>query len=206
MTALSAWRVRGSYLEACNCDAVCPCRREGDREGGLSTLGRCEFVLSWDVHDGAAGDLDLSGHQVVMVGWYDEAEPNWPWRVTLYVDSRADAAQRDALSSIFLGRAGGTTLKNFAVMIGIGEVYGIHPAQITLNHDPSRGRIEVGSKVLVRAERVMETAGAVSCGISGHDRPGTELVMEVMRVDDELSWEYTGKCGFSADFDYSSDE
>ena len=27
-----------------------------------------------------------------------------------------------------------------------------------------------------------------------------------VRVGDELSWEYTGKCGFAADFDYSSDE
>ena len=204
MTSLSSWRVRGSYLEACNCDAVCPCRREGDREGGRSTLGKCEFVLSWDIHEGAAGDLDLSGHQVVMVGWYDDDEP-WVWRVILYVDSKANDAQREALSSIFLGQAGGTTLNNFAAAIGLGEVLAVHPAEITLDHDPVRATIEVGTKVAVRATRVMETAGAVSCGISGHDRPGTELVMDIMRVDNQLSWEYAGKCGFAASFDYSSD-
>ena len=205
MTSLSPWRVRGSYLEACNCDAVCPCRREGDRDGGRSTLGKCEFVLSWDIHDGAAGDIDLSGHQVVMVGWYDDDEA-WVWRVILYVDSRTDDAQREALSSIFLGQAGGTTLQNFAAAIGLGEVHAIHTADISLRHDPVQGTIKVGTKVAVRAQRVMETAGAVSCGIPGHDHPGTELVMEIMRVDDELAWEYTGKCGFAADFNYSSDE
>ncbi len=205
MTPLPTWRVRGSYLEACNCDAVCPCRREGARDGGQSTLGRCEFVLSWDIHNGVAGDLDLSGHQVVMVGWYADEPVSTPWRVILYVDSRADDAQSEALSSIFLGQAGGTTLRNFAVAIAIDEVRVVHPAEISLDHDPVRGRIEVGAKVAVQAQRVMETAGAVSCGIPGHDRPGTELVMEAMRVDDEMSWEYSGKCGFATDFDYSSE-
>ena len=205
MTTSPTWRVRGSYLEACNCDAVCPCRREGDRDGGRSTLGKCEFVLSWDIHDGVSGDIDLSGHQVVMVGWYDDDEP-WIWRVILYVDSKTDDAQREALSSIFLGKVGGTTFQNFAAAIGLGEVHAVHVADISLQHDPAQGTIQVSTKVAVRAQRVMETAGAVSCGISGHDRPGTELVMEMMRVDDELSWEYTGKCGFAADFDYSSDE
>ena len=204
MTSLPPWRVRGSYLEACNCDAVCPCRREGERQGGRSTSGKCEFVLSWDIHDGAAGDLDLSGHQVVMVGWYDDDEPNSPWRVILYVDTKADDAKREALSSIFLGQAGGTTLRNFAAAIGIGEVHAVHPADISLHHDPIVRRIEVGSKVLVRARQAVETAAAVSCGIPGHDHPGNELVMAVMRVDDELSWEYSGKCGFESDFDYSS--
>ncbi|MDQ4143733.1 MAG: DUF1326 domain-containing protein [Actinomycetota bacterium] len=203
MASFSSWRVCGSYLEACNCDAVCPCRREGDRSGGRSTLGRCEFVLSWDIHDGAAADLDLSGHQVVMLGWYDDDEPRSPWRVILYVDSRADDAQREALSSIFLGRAGGTTLRNFAAAIG--EVHAVHAADISLDHDPVRRTIEVGSRVAVRTRQVMDTAGAVSCGIPGHDHPGSELVMEVMRVNDELSWEYSGKCGFATDFDYSSD-
>jgi hypothetical protein len=28
------WRVSGSYLEACNCEAICPCRRIGGRAGG----------------------------------------------------------------------------------------------------------------------------------------------------------------------------
>jgi len=26
-----AWELSGSHYEACNCEAVCPCRRHGDR-------------------------------------------------------------------------------------------------------------------------------------------------------------------------------
>ena len=28
------WRVRGSYFEGCNCEAICPCRSVGGRPGG----------------------------------------------------------------------------------------------------------------------------------------------------------------------------
>jgi hypothetical protein len=37
--SLSPWHVRGTYLEACNCDPICPCRRIGGRAGGRSTHG-----------------------------------------------------------------------------------------------------------------------------------------------------------------------
>jgi hypothetical protein len=46
----------------------------------------------------------------------------------------------------------------------------------------------------------------VSCGIPGHDRPGTEMLTEVQRVDDPpLRWEVFGRCGFATDFAYRSD-
>ena len=31
------WQISGTYLEACNCDAICPCRRIDGRQGGRST-------------------------------------------------------------------------------------------------------------------------------------------------------------------------
>ena len=42
------WRISGSYLEACNCQAICPCRRIGGRPGGLgwrhfaAAMRRCQ--------------------------------------------------------------------------------------------------------------------------------------------------------------------
>ncbi|MFI4972559.1 MAG: DUF1326 domain-containing protein [Hyphomicrobiales bacterium] len=55
------WRVAGSYVESCNCDAICPCRRTGEAEGGLSTHGVCDFALSWRVEKGHHGDENLYG-------------------------------------------------------------------------------------------------------------------------------------------------
>jgi hypothetical protein len=51
------WRVSGSYFEACNCEAICPCRKTGGRPGGRSTYGICDFALSWLVTDGDAQEF-----------------------------------------------------------------------------------------------------------------------------------------------------
>ena len=42
---IERWEVAGSYFEACNCDAVCPCRRVDGRVGGRSTHGVCQLAL-----------------------------------------------------------------------------------------------------------------------------------------------------------------
>ena len=48
------WAISGTYLEACNCEVICPCRRVGGRAGGRSTYGTCQGALSWAVLDGRA--------------------------------------------------------------------------------------------------------------------------------------------------------
>jgi hypothetical protein len=198
------WRVSGSYFEACNCEAVCPCRQEGDRPGGRSNYGICDFALSWRVVDGQAGSTDLSGLGVVLTGSYNDDEPGSPWRVALYVDERATATQHDALAAIFLGRAGGTTLRNFGAAIG--EVLAVRSAAIHLDHQAGKQRIEVGEMVRVVALRPVSADGPVSCGIPGHDRPGEEHIASEFRVDDPpLRWELHGRCAFSSDFAYNSE-
>lgn len=180
MTGVLPWRVAGSYFEACSCEAVCPCRREGDRMGGRSTYGVCDFALSWLINEGRAGDADLSGLTAVMAGSYNDDEQGSPWRVALYIDERADEAQFDAISDVFLGRAGGSAFKNFASAIG--EVYAVHRARILLDHAAGSQSIDVPNRVNVRAAEAVAANGSVTCGIPGYDQPGQELRMSVMRV------------------------
>ena len=85
-----SWSVEGTYFEACNCLPICPCRQVGGRDGGRSTFGVCDFALSWWIRRGHAGDLDLTGRQVVMVGNYHDDEPGSPWTVALFIDDAAD--------------------------------------------------------------------------------------------------------------------
>lgn len=199
------WRVAGSYFEACNCEAVCPCRRQGDRQGGRSTYGICDFALSWLITDGAFGAVDLSQRQVVMAGSYADDEPGQPWRVALYIDDQAETAQHESLSAIFLGRAGGGTMRNFAS--NIGEVYAVRAASILLTHARGHERIVAEDYVRVAALHPADVQGPVSCGIPGHDHPGTELVTGDFHVNDvALRWEVTGRCGFATQFAYASDD
>ncbi len=199
------WHLSGSYYEVCTCEAICPCRMHGNRKGGDSTYDTCDFALSWHIQEGQAGPKCLSGMNVVLAGSYRDDEPGSAWRVILYVDERTNPDQRDALSDIFLGRAGGTTLRNFAR--GIGEVYAIRTAKITLDHTPKQQRMDVAGWLTAITARPVVTDQPVSCGIPGHDRPGTEIVTATFKVsDDPLIWEVKGRCGFATDFEYSSNE
>ena len=203
MSGFIPWHASGTYLEACNCEAICPCRQIGGVKGGRSTSGVCDFALSWRILDGAASGLDLSGLSVAMAGSYTDDEPGSPWRVALYLDELANSAQREALTAIFLGRAGGTTLENFARHIG--DVYAVRPARIDLEHEPDRRRIRAEDNVLVEGFREFGDGARISCAIPGHDHPGQELVADLQRVDDgRLRWEVQGRCGFATDFDYRS--
>jgi hypothetical protein len=202
--AWTSWQVSGSYFEACNCDAICPCRQVGGRPGGRSTHGVCQFALSWQVLSGHADDVRLDDLAVVMAGWYDDDVPDCPWAVSLYIDDRASAAQSDALEDIFLGRAGGGTVQNFAAAIG--TVHQVRSARIVLTHEPRRWSFRVDHYVTVTAVRPVDAPGPVACGIPGLDRPGQEVVSDELRVDDgPLSWDLHERCGFATDFDYASD-
>lgn len=197
------WAVTGAYFEACSCDAICPCRRVGEAPGGRPTYGVCDFALGWTIEHGHADGLDLAGLEVVMAGSFDDDEPGSTWRVILYVDDGATEAQHEALEAIYLGRAGGSTLENFARFIG--EVHAVHRAAISIEHTPDRRSIAAGGWVTVRERGPVKTAEIVSCGIPGHEHPGTEVVAETLTVDDApLRFEVSGRCGFASVFTYSS--
>ncbi len=200
------WRVRGSYFEACNCEAICPCRSVGGRAGGPSSFGECFGALSWHVQQGHADGIELSNLQVVMsIRYFDRVHPSTPWEVVLYVDRAADDAQMAAIADIFLGRAGGTVARLYGPAIG--EVHVVRSARITLEHAEPRKRIGVVGYLTVEAEGDASAPGDVRCGIPGFDHPGTELHGEGLRsTDPELRWEVRGRrhAAFATDFDYSS--
>ena len=197
------WQLTGSYYEVCNCDAICPCRRQGEKKGGRSTYGHCDFALSWHIEDGNAGGINLSGLSVVLAGTYNDDEPGSPWRVVLYVDENGSDRQQQTLADIFLGRAGGDTFKNFARLIG--EVYAVRPARVNLDHTPNKESMSVGDYVSVRTAESFQTELPVTCGIPGHHQQGQEIIADTFRVEDtDLQWEVIGRCGYASEFSYSS--
>jgi len=204
---LSVWRVRGSYFEGCNCEAICPCRSVGGRPGGPSSFGECFGALSWHIHDGHADGVDLSNLRAVMsIRYRDAVQPSTPWEVVLYVDDNGDDRQRAAIADILLGRAGGTVARLYGPAIG--DVHVVRPARIALEHAAARKRIDVVGYLTVEAEGDASDPGDVKCGIPGFDHPGTELHGDVLRsTDPALRWEVRGRrnAAFSTDFDYRSD-
>ncbi len=203
---MSAWHVQGSYFEGCNCEPVCPCRSIGGRPGGKSSYGECFGAVSWLITEGSSGDLDLSDLATVLsLRYHDDVEPSTPWEIVLYVDERADEAQRAALADIFLGRAGGTPMAQYAPAIG--HVHAVRPARITLEHRARRRRIGVQGYITVEADEPIDPGEAVACGIPGIDRPGLEMRNDIARSEDPaLRWEVRGGASFAVDFSYRSDD
>jgi hypothetical protein len=201
------WELSGTYLESCNCEAICPCRSIGGRKGGRSTHGICLGALSWAVERGRAGELDLSGLDVVLASRYDDDEPGSPWTFWLYLDERGDERQREVLGDIFLGRLGGTPLKQFPWAFKDSNPLGVRAVPIEIDHAPGRGWFRAGGQVTVRIREPVPDQEPVTCVIPGHHRSGTEVYAETLTVKDEpLSFEFRGACGYESEFEYSSDQ
>jgi hypothetical protein len=198
------WLVRGSYLESCNCDAICPCRRIGGVGGGRSTHGICLGALSWLIEDGNADGVVLDGLRVVLAVRYDDDEPGSPWSVYLYVDDRADAEQHAALEEIFLGHRGGDIVKHAPWIWKDRHVLGVGSAAIEIDHAPRRQWFRVRDRVEVRVAAPVAEQPAVTCVIPGHDRQGEELTVDVLRVAEQppLEFEYRGVCAYASTFEY----
>ena len=200
------WRISGTYLEACNCDAICPCRRTGGRQGGRSTEGICLGSLSWHINEGEAGDTGLAGLRAVLANRYDDDEPDSPWSFVLYIDDRANEAQREALEGIFLGRLGGTPQVQFPWVWKPSDLLAVRFVAIDVDHTPGRGWYRAGGQVTVRVREPLVDQETVTCVIPGHHRNGREVIAELLSVKDgPLEFELSGKCGYESTFDYSSE-
>jgi hypothetical protein len=200
------WRVSGTYLEACNCKAICPCRTIGGRRGGRSTYGVLLGSLSWQIEEGGAGEFALAGMRAVLANRYHDDESGSPWSFVLYIDERGDERQREALESIFLGRVGGTPELQFPWVWKPSALLGVRHVAIEVDHTPGRGWFRAGRQVSVRVREPVAELETVTCVIPGHDRSGREVVADLLRVEDgPLQFELSGKCGYEATFDYSSE-
>jgi len=100
--AQAAWRMKGQILIACNCDFGCPCNVNAP-----PTHGDCEGGWTWQIEQGAYGDVKLDG---LWAGLYSD----WPKAIHegngvgfYLIDERADEAQRSALRTLLEGQAGG---------------------------------------------------------------------------------------------------
>jgi hypothetical protein len=202
---LVPWSVAGTYLEACNCEAICPCRRVGGQAGGRSTYGICEGALSWKVVEGHAGDVDLAGLGAILVLRYDDDEPGSPWTYFLYVDERGDERQQEALAQIFTGALGGSAADHFPWAWKESNLLGWRATRLEIEHTPRRGWFRVGGEVTLRVGDAVADQEPVTCVIPGHDRSGTELLAEVLHVEEgPLSFEVRGRCAYQSTFAYSS--
>jgi hypothetical protein len=199
-----SWRIRGTYFESCNCDAICPCRRIDGVPGGRSTHGLCLGVLSWLIEEGAVDDTDVSGLPVALASRYSDDEPGSPWTWILYLDSHASSEQRAALEGVFTGRRGGDANRHFPWAWKDSELVAVRPVEIEADHTRRRERLRIRDRVKLVIRDRYEGDETVTCVIPGHEQPGEELVADELVVEDgPLAFSYRGVCGYGSTFDYA---
>ena len=198
-----SWRIRGSYVESCNCDPICPCRRVDGVPGGRSTHGECLGVLTWLVEDGHVDAVDLAGQPVALALRYSDDEEGSPWTWILYLDARGSEEQRSALERIFRGRLEGSQREHFPWVRKENDPVAVRTVEIEVDHSRRRQLLRVRDRVSVRIRGRYDGDEAVTCVIPGHDRSGEELVADELVVDDgALAFDYRGTCGYASTFDY----
>ena len=127
---MTAWSMKGDYVEACSCDFLCPCVTKNLTTP--ATHDFCRATLGYEVHDGHFGDVDLNGAKFIVVLESPAVMSEGNWAVGLIIDSAANDRQVEAITAIASGQAGGPL---GAVAPLIGEFRGVerHPVELSVN-------------------------------------------------------------------------
>src|SRR5262245_58642751 len=148
--ATPSWQVSGQYYETCSCDFVCPCL-----PGGMAvrpTKGSCTFAMAFSVDRGSYGSLSLDGLGFIILGFTPEAMGKGNWSVGVIADERASAEQRDAITAIASGAAGGP----MAALSGlVGTFVGVQSAPIRFERSGVTWSVRASEFLDMAAEAVM---------------------------------------------------
>ena len=199
---MTSWYVKGTYVEACNCEAVCPCIFWSP-----PTEGSCTVMIGWHIDEGEFDGTGLAGLNAALLAQSPGHMKDGGWRVALYVDERADEAQTPALMGIFSGEAGGH-IANLAPLIS--EVLGARPAAIDFDASGSGFSLTVDGLGSAEAEMI-EGQGGGAVTVQGHPlavSPGEAATVargSTLQLDDfGISLDMSGKTAMYAPFSYSS--
>src|SRR5690242_7824232 len=194
------WKLTGGYFEACNCDAACPCVLLG-----APTKGECTVLIAWHIDKGNFGSTNLDGLNTALAAHSPGHMLQVKWKVALYLDERATQEQRDALTRIFAGQAGGH-LANLAPCIG--EVLGVKAVPIDYRAEGRRRSMAIGGVADVDIEAVPGQNGgeATVAGMPFCVVPGIPAVVAKSKLmsyhDYGYRWEISDKNGFYSPFAY----
>jgi hypothetical protein len=118
-------------------------------DGGPAQQRSCTFAMTMQIERGSFGDVPLNGLAFIVLGYTPEEMGKGNWSVGLVVDERATAEQRDAITAIASGAAGGpmTPLSGL-----IGKFIGVESAAIRFDRSGMTFTVKAGNLVEMGAE------------------------------------------------------
>ncbi len=148
--ATPSWSISGQYFETCSCDFVCPCIT--GQMAVRPSKGSCTFAMAMQVERGSFDKVPLEGVAFIILGFTPAEMGKGDWSVGLVIDERASAEQRDAITAIASGAAGGP----MAPLSGlIGKFLGAEQAPIRFERNGLKFTVTAGNLVDMAAEGAM---------------------------------------------------
>jgi hypothetical protein len=138
-TPAVTYELKGSLLEVCTCNTLCPCWVGEDPDGGV-----CEGVLAWHVDEGAIKGIDVSGRTLVILAHIPGNILQGNWRVVVYVDDGATDEQQQALLDVWTGKLGGP-IADLAQLVG--EVVAVERVPIRFAVEGVAGTLAIGDAI-----------------------------------------------------------
>ena len=192
-----AWSLKGTYVETCSCEFMCPCNASLAHG---ATYDRCRVTLVFNITEGEVEGTDISGLKVAAVADTPKVMTDGNWRLGVFIDDKASDEQAEKLVGVFSGQLGGP-MEALGPLIG--ENLGVERAPIEVRDEGLRHSVKVGDAVDFEIEDVVpfgvETGEPAR--ITGIFHPvGSEFVVSEAKRSkiNAFGIEYEGKSGLSA--------
>ena len=140
-----AWQLNGNVLIACNCDWGCPCNFNA-----RPSHGHCEGGWIWMIDRGHVDAVKLDGLGAALFADWPGAIHEGGGRAVCYLDERADAAQRAALTRVLLGELGGP----WGLFRKTYDLSGPDPARFEVHLAQQQTRATVGNAVELEMQAI----------------------------------------------------
>jgi hypothetical protein len=221
----SYWRLEGDYFDGCNCKSICPCIFALD-----PTEGNCKGLAAWHIEKGhftngttdgrnsnsnnnnkKNNSINLANLNIILAVHAPGHMFTGPkWKIAVYLDERANNDQKDALTKIFTGQAGGEFFAEILPLIG--EILGIKSVPIEFSIEgKKRRKIKIPSITEMEIEGLAGSDPDIESKVvnpSFSNTPGYDpVIARSIRhtyKDHGLEWGNSGRNAFYSRFAYGA--
>jgi hypothetical protein len=191
-----SWALKGSYVETCSCDLICPCNASFDHG---ATYDFCRVTLVFAIREGAIDGVEVGGLNVAAIADTPKVMTDGNWRLGLFIDERASDEQMEKLVGVFSGQLGGP-MEGLVPLVG--EMLGVERAPIEVVDDGLRHAVRVGEVIDFEIEDIVpfgiETGQPVRFEGMFHPVGSNLTIAEATRSRiNAFGIEYEGKTGLS---------
>jgi hypothetical protein len=191
-----SWKLKGSYIETCSCDLICPCNASFDHG---ATYDYCRVTLVFNIREGEVEGTDIGGLKVALIADTPKVMTEGNWRVGVFIDDQATDEQAEKLGAVFSGQLGGPM---GALGPLVGEMLGVERAAFDVQDDGTRHSVRIGDAIDFEIEDIVpfgvETGQPVRLVGMFHPVASELTIAEAKRSRiSAFGIEYEGKTGLS---------